>query len=701
MPSVTDLPPEILHLVLDHLPLSSHFSFASACKTFTLVFHSVLQRHQDAHRKYRVASDRDPSTVLLLLRSAFEGDPIPAWHVRSFEIWRDRSEWGDWVCYTLDEAPPGGGKGVVDDVEILGFQGTLSRVGRYIDQLGDYLRGSAKREKREKALGQVEYGHDGVLKALLVAALPRLADLKFVTRSQATGSTLSWLKVLIAASKGAGADDDDESVRSCEEERPVEHVSVQSLREARRSWSCDEEQREKFAYFSAPSPTEEDFNRMWDREIAKWNEKQRLLKREIARRYEMETLLELGNMELCEPEMDLPDASDASMEACEPEMDLPDASDALMEVCEDDCVPDSAVDVEAVSQPESSSDSIVDPTLWPPGFVALRSVAVGVVSETWMDDPEYPKSSALVARLLRLPRINTLYFNGLQHEYSDDASENDDDSDAGSDWEGNDWKIYDFTSSVQHLFFEGMSGTLNEDTRKWLCSVPRELLTIAFRDSGPDAGGIEDADCIVFNLVEAQSSSLQSLMWYGFDESALNYSTSSILDFSEDNLLSYFDALRHVSCNVEDFATGAYDCDDGEDGSCTNVDFIATAFPESIEHLVLWGDTWDADPCPHGNVLELGIIKMIQSKQYKHLKAIHLEQVQRATKDGDMMFEEVVAVGRAAGVEVFTRTNRLREMGAGFPRAVDWYDLRTGKCPDGVPDEWLFNSYCGEYEPPC
>jgi len=52
-----------------------------------------------------------------------------------------------------------------------------------------------------------------------------------------------------------------------------------------------------------------------------------------------------------------------------------------------------------------------------------------------MDDDQYPKSAALVVRLLRLPAIVYLCLNGLRYEPDDgsgDYYKNDDDSDAGS-----------------------------------------------------------------------------------------------------------------------------------------------------------------------------------------------------------------------------------------------------------------------------
>jgi hypothetical protein len=62
------------------------------CRRLANCAEGLLRRHRDVYEKYRVASDRDPAAVLTLLRSVFGfGNPILAWHVRSFESWNLRT----------------------------------------------------------------------------------------------------------------------------------------------------------------------------------------------------------------------------------------------------------------------------------------------------------------------------------------------------------------------------------------------------------------------------------------------------------------------------------------------------------------------------------------------------------------------------------------------------------------------------------
>ena len=100
MTSVIDFMSECIRLIIDRLLLSPHFDFASTCKRFAAASQYILQCHQEAHDKIQIASDRDLTTVPLLLQSTF-GKDLRAWHVRPFEVWRDRTSWHKWEAYSL------------------------------------------------------------------------------------------------------------------------------------------------------------------------------------------------------------------------------------------------------------------------------------------------------------------------------------------------------------------------------------------------------------------------------------------------------------------------------------------------------------------------------------------------------------------------------------------------------------------------
>ncbi|KAH6611795.1 hypothetical protein C7974DRAFT_445632, partial [Boeremia exigua] len=192
--SIQDPSSELILMVMDYLPFSTQFDLACVCKRLAISSRGALERHQDSYAKYRVASDLDPSTVPLLLRSAFgQENPIAAWNVRSFEVWRDRTQWSEWQKFDLYAPMVSGQMGKPANHGV-----TREDVRRYLSWFEEQLGEDLELGTLEEVLNYVESGHDGLLKALLFAKLERLQDLKFITRSQEEGSCLSSLKALIA-----------------------------------------------------------------------------------------------------------------------------------------------------------------------------------------------------------------------------------------------------------------------------------------------------------------------------------------------------------------------------------------------------------------------------------------------------------------------------------------------------------------------
>ncbi|KAF9697278.1 hypothetical protein EKO04_004928 [Ascochyta lentis] len=646
--SIVDLSTEILCLIIDQLPLTSHFDFAYTCTRLAAASEYVLRRHQEAYVKFRVASDLDPTTVPLLLRSAFGRDPIPAWHVRSFEVWRDRTTWAEWTTYSLSASLISTSHPSCSDLQIP-FR-SLGEVEKYLDWYDEYAH---KEINKEKALSQVEAGHDGVLKAVLFARCPRLQGLKFVTRSQRTGSTLSWLRSLISVSNGV-------QVERSGGERPH---SRDDTAEEDGDMARSRDNYNRLLQEDPPSENESESDREWEVAYAKWMEEQ--------------VLSEMKRME----------------------------------IVEQDVAPDRTYNEEIGSLEDCSSGVVVDLEQWPVGFARLRSVAVGVFSDTWMDDREYPSSTSLVARLLRLPNIDTLYFNGLrcddEDDLEDDDGENNDNSSDTSELAN--YNLPARCSSVKNLFFEGLGLGLDGSFRELLCEAPRKLRTAAFRNSGPE-GELWGASYIFRDLIRFQGSSLQSLMWYGYDSNSIQ-GDGCLMDHTE--RLDGLHTLKQLSFNVQDIAMSAYHSR-WKDGSARDeednelyVRYAAAMFPENLECLVLWEDAGSGeigDIEGETELLERAIIDMIKDGRYKNLRAIFLEDVQRATaRETGVIgvdFERAIEAGRAAGVDVHTLTNRPTQHAVSFPERVDQFDLKTGKYPGGRPSDWVFNSYTGCREPP-
>jgi hypothetical protein len=191
---ITALSTDIIYSILDFIPYESHLDFACTCKMIADCSSNILKRHQEASKTYRVASDISPTTIPTLLRSAFGcTDPILAWHVRSLEIWYDRTSWRDWKPLRFDK--PLHEENL--DVESTSWKWRDDEIGKYLETFDDQsfaaIDGSDE-DISEDAREQFAGGIDGIAKALLIAHCPKLQGITFVTREHKENSTLSWVR---------------------------------------------------------------------------------------------------------------------------------------------------------------------------------------------------------------------------------------------------------------------------------------------------------------------------------------------------------------------------------------------------------------------------------------------------------------------------------------------------------------------------
>lgn len=197
---LTALSTELIDHIIDHIPYESQLDFAQTCKRLADCSSRVLKRHQEAFKKYRVASDISPVTIPTLLRSVFgRADPILAWHVRSIEIWYDRTSWLDWKPLRFDQ--PLHEEDMHVDSTSWNWQD--DELDEYLEDIDDQLVAmiaAGDEEILNEAREHVEEGLDGILKALLIAYCPRLKDVKFITHEHKRKSTLGWLRRLIQGS---------------------------------------------------------------------------------------------------------------------------------------------------------------------------------------------------------------------------------------------------------------------------------------------------------------------------------------------------------------------------------------------------------------------------------------------------------------------------------------------------------------------
>ena len=493
---------------------------------------------------------------------------------------------------------------------------------------------------------KLESGHDGFLKALLFAKLPRLRDLKFVPRAadKLSGSTLWWLKTLQSVSKGIGFERPADQAENLSE--GASDIGSEAAGEHEMSMESHEGYKERLQESGL-------FEREWTWAHENWQQSHML---------------------------EQMDHMDISLDE---------------DVLEQDSEPDSGRSERGGILERAESSSSTDDA--PSCFTSLRQVAIGVVSGTWMDDGEYTCALGLIGRLLLLPNLDTLYFNGLRCDGEDHFEENEDSrSDSLT-------SLLDYdclnvgSSSVKHMFFEGLEYELDGYVSKIIFDAPRHLLSAAFRDSGPSSDDFHNANRVLRDLATAQGSSLQSLMWYNFKDIRGDNST-----LFEEGCFEKFKTLKQVSFNVQDLPPWWDECPGSFEGPDEHyVKYVADTFPASLECLVLWGDANVRDNSYEGRVpdglvlLERVVIETIQ--RTSNLKAISLEEVESATERErcSTSFEKAVAVGRAEGIYVHTKCNRPAPRDVGWPEPVEKWDLKTGSFSGRRAGGWVFDPYAG------
>ncbi|KAF4963768.1 hypothetical protein FSARC_8251 [Fusarium sarcochroum] len=185
---------ELICQIIGYNSPSSYRDVALTCTTLHRRCQPVLDQHRAAHAKYKVTSDLSPETVIDLLSDTATAR-VERWHVRGLEFWGSRQSWDEWRpwepklpgMYHLAEGTPT-------------RSGLNTReIQRYIQTANDWwvFFGDAFDEIRQN----LESGHDGFLKLLLIASCPRLHSIKFVKRGDDSHTSLQWITKAVAWSK--------------------------------------------------------------------------------------------------------------------------------------------------------------------------------------------------------------------------------------------------------------------------------------------------------------------------------------------------------------------------------------------------------------------------------------------------------------------------------------------------------------------
>lgn len=373
------------------------------------------------------------------------------------------------------------------------------------------------------------------------------------------------------------------------------------------------------------------------------------------------------------------------------------------------------------------------PRSWPLGFLALRDVAIGVLSGVpWIDDHDAYIERSSLASFLHLPNIVSLYVRELIMDQSDDSDDSDLDDIPDNGFPKNDifsnevfdqddlyghdsgystaaikYSLPPRCSSVENLYLDIIYG-LKSDFQQALLRAPRNLLSIAIRGEPNDNyPTVDNMDDVAETLAKAHAESLQSVMFYN-PHTLGGYRCNVYIPSQVD----YWEAaknLRHITLNCGDVELGIGLDTDLEEALATFENF-----PETMQALAISGKVGEFTLNKYDDMecLEDGLVRVIECGRYKNLKAIIIDHLEPAyprfyrqiPPREKLCFLKVIAAGKRHGVDVHTWANRSKPQHTiDFPAAVDKYDLATGpygglraRTDDG---NWEFSVYSGCWEP--
>jgi len=354
---------------------------------------------------------------------------------------------------------------------------------------------------------------------------------------------------------------------------------------------------------------------------------------------------------------------------------------------------------------------------WPAGLNSLQDLALGVDTEFQPNNSTFTPSALLFANCMHLPNLVSLYCFGLQIRNADV-----DDQDAA----GARYEIEKRSSSVQHMFLEGINGY--HFPMEGVLRGCKQLKSLTIH-----GGEVWDVDAIVEWAGQCYQKSLETLMFY--ETERLSGYRSSLF---RPEYLEGLVALRTLYVDAGDVMLDAFYKYDGgiECGRgnmwISDVQFFIKfwmdrAFPESMEVLVLGTHTgrsclFDGD----ANLLDQAITTMIEygrdagrdggegsaadnstkqaanfERSFPNLKAVYLRDLDNLKFNIDQprrkrWFPNAITAGRKFGVDVHTRTTRGRPF-----HQVD-FPKRPMMTSHYFDEEVVFDVYKGKWlRPKC
>ncbi|KAI7761736.1 hypothetical protein LZL87_013586 [Fusarium oxysporum] len=293
----------------------------------------------------------------------------------------------------------------------------------------------------------------------------------------------------------------------------------------------------------------------------------------------------------------------------------------------------------------------------PPGLSKLHDVAVGVRSETWLDDEDH--------------KLWTLYFRGLRQQDRPSMPPDSDsncrdgesifDSSISSALQAAD-KLPARCSTIEHLYLESVG-----DYRELECiaAAPRALKSYTLHGGKIHYGSDGSFDMLLEAMVEKQRQSLESILVY--NTSRFQESCCTLRPSDGEGYIEMHDCpqLRQLYIHLDDLRFLYRELPSKDSKTLQDcVDYILGFLPASLEVLMLGSArNSDAANLPETQFQHFGfpdiedleehiLISVVSSKRFPALKAIFIERIEDIHK-----FPQLIEVGREKGVDIYFTAN--------------------------------------------
>lgn len=347
------------------------------------------------------------------------------------------------------------------------------------------------------------------------------------------------------------------------------------------------------------------------------------------------------------------------------------------------------------------------PLVWPVGLSSLKELSIGVGVGDSITTREFAPSPYLIANMMQLPHLVSLYSFGLDLNFDYEAYDDQYMTNKSA-------KLAKGSSSVQHLLIDGALGN-DRTSLEAIFSGCKQLKTLTITD-----GDLSNVDALVEFVGECHEGSLETLMFY---ETTQLRGYRCNLFRPEAISKYYFRNVRMIYIDASDVMLDAFYNHKGRASDkpghewIDDFDFFMDFFmdirlPENMEVLVLGrcqrSQMYEGD----AEFWDQAITQMIESGRgegccgkrgkhapfYPNLKAIYIGSVdelphpERRKRPRKRWFSRAIAAGRKYGVDVHTRTTR----------GPIFHEINFPKPPliSSQPSTLVFDEYTGTWEEP-